>query len=284
MSGALLLLACGFWITRQSGAETVRLERDLADLRSRVSTADRQEEDLQKEIQRLRGPAADASAAASGGPTGQPVYQSRFPSPDDAKQNELRRLLFGEERIWITEENRPLFEKLGLSSEQLEKYADLRMERRAAGNFAPDADFKKAAEARGVSIPEYRERIVPAEFESRVEALLGSEAYGRFQQLTTTQASITQLANYLDNWHLPLEPEQAARLTEMLGENYAAMHRDADIVPAEVIDQARGVLSEQQLIAWRRLRILLKAQPDMLESLKSADMPTATPASRLLPP
>jgi hypothetical protein len=62
------------------------------------------------------------------------------------------------------------------------------------------------------------------------------------------------------------------------------MHRDADIVPAEVIDQARGVLSEQQLIAWRRLRILLKAQPDMLESLKSADMPTATPASRLLPP
>jgi hypothetical protein len=164
-----------------------------------------------------------------------------------ASRQDLLRKQFVRNVVKLEMNDRPVFERLGLSTALWEQYETLML------NFT---------------------RPVSEADESKVRDLLGDEVEAALKQHQAAQeqrAKADQLTNYLLFSDSPLTPEQTDQFVRFTEKNKNALSTYEEL-SADVSLEAEGILSQKQFTAWNQLREVDKAL-NRMSGLMEAEHP-----------
>jgi hypothetical protein len=220
---------------RTARAQAEALEKERADLRKRLWDAERRRGELEAQLAgRPAGAPAEPGAAPAfsaeefaldaltrggGGPEGGRAGRF-FALLDDP---EVQRLASIQQRAALDERFAALFRNLNLSPQQLEKFKDLLVEKRAAV-----ADVMAAARAEGMTGRENRDELralvqnAQAEVDGSIRALLGEtgfQQYEGYEQTLPQRNTVERLGQRLSYTGAPLSAAQTEQLVQVLATN-----------------------------------------------------------------
>ena len=219
---------------RAARADAAALEGERADLRKRLWESERRRGELETQLaRRPAGTAPEAGAtpafspeeaalealARGGGPDGGRAGRF-FALLDDP---DVQRLASVQQRAALDERFAALFRNLKLTPQQLEKFKDLLVEKRAAV-----ADVMAAARTEGLTGRENRDELralvqnAQAEVDASIRTLLGEsgfQQYESYEQTLPQRNTVERLGQRLSYTSAPLSVDQTERLVQVLAAN-----------------------------------------------------------------
>lgn len=237
--------------TNEIEAKRDRFQQQAHVLRAELATITARNLELRKERAARTSP---ATGVASGVVSDAPRLTA-----NDVIESEKRRLYFTLECRRLANHAFPLIEQLGLSREQLARYAEIAGRELSSGRFT---------EAR--SLDEYV-KIFTTEWERETRELIGAEAFQRLVDLRRAQSAVEPLAEYLQASNASLQSRQAHDLLLYLARQPDSIRANGGIVDEQAVAGAQGMLSSAQLAAWRRLNAIGETRAGLIKHFRAAD-------------
>jgi hypothetical protein len=277
-----ILVATGLLIAGSTGVTWHQVAQELATETALAAVAQQRtaaEAKLQREADRLAAAEKTCAAQRAAYETAQKAKdaaqaaeEAQTTAADSKSQNFMERLLKDPEmqnlqlasnRIDLANTYAPLFSRLNLTPEQIEKFQD-----NALARMAHNADSGAAMRTQGLSqddpVLEKLSEQAEAEYQQSQRALLGEAGYRQFQEYERTadvRDVVRGLAGAAAVEGLPFSAQQAEQLTQLLA-NTCSSYRSGKDAGLDEIDwaavdaQARTILSESQL------KLIQTVEPD----------------------
>jgi hypothetical protein len=263
------------WRERAHAADATRARTEIehraaewraerANLEERLRSAGETKAEREAELARLGAEksAGQPASAFSNKPAAADA-KPRSPKRADVWERSIRTdpglqaLRVAADRARRTIEYASFFRERGLTPEQVTRFQEIAMARDEAM-----ADIGAAVQSQGLTEDDPSvERLrsaANAEFKSAQTALLGADGLERLREFETTLSSrsaVRGLAAVALGAGLPLSPQQAEQLAEVLAENRArAISSDSKLSDWNAVDErARTFLSPEQLALLQRI-------------------------------
>jgi hypothetical protein len=262
------------------GRQRARLDLDLRQARDRMVGRQRETSTLEAKIERSPAPPAAAKITAANVP---PPRQD--PATLVASDPELRSLYLKSFRANLAQRYLGMYQSLGLSQAQIDKFEDL-----ATAQADDGLTRQAAALAQGLTLSDpgladlQKESL--AQFEASVANDVSPAAAQQLRLLDRTQEAqnlliLTQKLVALGS--TPLTSSQGSQLVQILASASPSFQSGGQVNPAEIdwdnaINQAAGILSEGQLRAFKAAEekaVRLPIAIDRFRSQQSGNPETA---------
>lgn len=215
-------------------------------------------------VQSPAGPATRTRSGAQGVTNG---LAPRFASGAETRE--------GGRRAMVSAVYMPLYDKLGLSQEQIRRFEDIRVRGAVPALWMYSLD-PVVAEA----VAPIDTSASPASIDSELSTLLGPEAFAQYQ-LYNRRVPGRELATRLASavyQYAPLSPDQADVLADIVAEGiYTTAGRAGDRTAADwalLMEKASSVLSPQQLDA---LAAVVRKKDALYQALAESSTHTSVP-------
>lgn len=258
----------------RSGQETSKAES--ASFEKRLSAAQDNVRELEKQLDELRNGAKAQAAAPSGASAGfgDPSSLSWLPGlASFMDKPEMQRIMTAQQRMMIERRFARLFKQLNLRPEQLQKFKALLLERQTS---AMDTFIVGAQKGLNPLQNEAELNKLVSESQSEVDRqikdLLGESSYSQYDNFVKSEpqrAVVGQLQQSLGYDDEPLTREQSERLTQVLAapSSDPAKNGRAQGLTEEAINQARTFLSPSQTKALEDLRQQQQQQAELRRTI-----------------
>lgn len=214
-----------------------------------------------------------------------PNFAALMANPEFAKAVSLQ------QRAALDTRYASLFKQLNLSPDQLEKFKSLLIERQNAR-----MDVMTAARENGLNPRESRDEInklvsqAQSEVDANIKSSLGEGVYSQYQNYDATQSQrslVSQLDQRLSYSSTPLNSTQSNFLVSALAASTATTetggdqggggpggnwgNRSGTAISDAVIEQAKSVLTPDQVSALKQLQAEQKAQQQIRELMRASE-------------
>jgi hypothetical protein len=250
--------------------DKVRLEKAVSDAQKRTKEV---ETKLTAAIE-----AEKAAAAAADEPARQPGNRamgdfassliSRLDNP------EIRRLRDIQMLAMINRRNAEFYRQAKLTPDQIKGLQQLLLDRQNAGT-----DVLIAATQQGINPmqnPGELSQLVKdaqAELDAKIQALLGPDAYGQYQNFQQTQVQrnvVNQLQQDLNYTETPLTDAQRSQMLQVMAQSNP---KGGGRVNDATLNLAQGILSQPQVQALQNIQKLQQINAQLRNLMRSASKP-----------
>lgn len=214
--------------------------------------------------------AADNENAPEGGPGAGPRGRGNWGAQMATlmKNPEFAAAMRTQQRADLDRRYASLFKQLNLPADQLDQLKDLMIERQSAM-----MDVMSTAAAQGLNPRENREELrqltqsLQSEVDASIRSTIGDAAYAQYESYNSTQAqrnTVSRINDTLSYSSTPLTSAQNQQLVTIMTNNNTREITD------QVIAQAQGVLSKDQISALQQYQAEQQARATVRQMMREA--------------
>lgn len=220
---------------------------------------------LQHQLTELRGRLQARPIAAKPRPSSSSTTTSQPMSPGTATEQsptttieaEQMRLMLAGEWDKLAGGALPLIEKLGLSADQMARYAAM-ADHELEGTYLP-----------GPGAVERHRAALRDRWQSETRELVGDDKFQRLLELQAAKAAVERVAGYLAYWDNGFTGQQANQMLQLFVANEPLIKATGGPLSDPLLGQMKQILSPDQINLWRRYEGLADTQRRLTEKWRA---------------